>query len=77
MPNYATKEKLDHAAGANISDLASKKILLLWKLKLTKFNDLDVVRLKIVPVDLKQLSDIVGNEVVKNTGFQYTKDKNR
>ena len=44
-------------------------------MKLAKFNDLDVGRLKNVPVDLKQLSDTVGNEVVKNTGLNTLKTK--
>ena len=34
-----------------------------WK---TKVDDLDVNKLKIVPVDLKTLSDVVSKEVVKN-----------
>ena len=33
--NYATKKELDHSTGADTSDLAAKKTLLLWKLKLT------------------------------------------
>ena len=32
MPTYATKKKLEHAAGIHTSDLAAKKI---WKLNLT------------------------------------------
>ena len=32
--NYATKKGLDHATGIDTSDLAAKKILLLWELKL-------------------------------------------
>ena len=32
----------------------------------TKVNDLDVGKLKAVPVGLKRLSDVVDNEVVKN-----------
>ena len=35
----------------------------------TKGDDLGVGKLKTVPVDLKKLSDIVDNEVVKNTKF--------
>ena len=38
----------------------------------TKVNDLDVGKLKAVPVDLKRLSDVVDNEVVKNK-IQQTK----
>ena len=33
----------------------------------TKVKDLDVGKVKTVPVDLKKLSDVVDNEVVKNT----------
>ena len=33
----------------------------------TKVGDLDVGKLKTVPVDLKKLTDVVDNEVVKNT----------
>ena len=32
----------------------------------TKVDDLDVAKLKIIVVDLKKLSDLVDNEVVKN-----------
>ena len=35
----------------------------------TKVHDLDLGKLKTVPVDLKKLSDVVDNEVVKNTKF--------
>ena len=38
------------------------------KLK-TKLDNLDVGKLKPVPVDLKKLSDVVPKEVVKNTKF--------
>ena len=33
--NYATKKELKYATGADTSNLAAKKILLFWKLKLT------------------------------------------
>ena len=33
----------------------------------TKVNDLDIGKLKAVPVDWKKLSDVSDNEVVKNT----------
>ena len=40
----------------------------------TKVDDLDVVgKLKAVPVDLKKISDVVDNEVVKNTKFNTPK----
>ena len=41
----------------------------------TKVDDLDVGKLKTVPVDLKNLSDAVDNEVVKNTKFNTSKTK--
>ena len=34
LSNYATKKELDHATGVDTSDLATKKVLLFWKLKL-------------------------------------------
>ena len=41
----------------------------------TKVNELDVRELKTVPVDLKKISDVVKNEVVKNTKFNTLKRK--
>ena len=41
----------------------------------TKVDYLDVGKLKTVLVDLKKLSDIVDNEVVKNTKFSTLKIK--
>ena len=35
LSNYATKKELGHLTDVDTSDLAAKKILLLWKLKLT------------------------------------------
>ena len=40
-----------------------------------KVNDLDFVKLKIVPVDLKKVSNVVDNDVVKNTKFNTLKRK--
>ena len=42
------------------------------KLK-TKANDLDVSKLETVPIDLKKLSVIVDNEVVKNLKYNILK----
>ena len=36
---------------------------------------LDVIKLKTVPVDLKKLSDVVDNELVKTTEFNTLKAK--
>ena len=41
----------------------------------TKLNDLDLGKSKIVPIDLKELSDAVKNKVVKNTNFNTLKTK--
>ena len=39
----------------------------------TNVDDLDVGKLKVVPVDLKKLSDVMVDEVVKNTKFNTLK----
>ena len=41
----------------------------------TKADDLDVGKLKAVPIDLKKLSDVVDNDVVKNIKFNTLKTK--
>ena len=40
-----------------------------------KVDDLDVGKLKTVPIDFKKISDAVDNEVVKNTKFNTLKAK--
>ena len=40
-----------------------------------KADDLDVGKLKTVPADLKKLSDVAANEVVKSTKFNTLKTK--
>ena len=41
----------------------------------TKVDDLDIGKLKTVPVDLEKLNDVADNEVVKNTKFNTLKTK--
>ena len=41
----------------------------------TKVDDLDVVKLKTVHEDMKELSDVVDNEVLKNLKFNTLKTK--
>ena len=41
----------------------------------TKVEDLDFGKFKTIPVDLKKLSDVVGNEVDKDTKFNTLKTK--
>ena len=73
-------KKLGHATDVDTSDLAPKKDFIVLKAVFEKLDldklvnvptsvnkdDLDVGKLKTVPVDLKKLSDIIANEVVKN-----------
>ena len=40
-----------------------------------KVDDLDIDKLKTVPIDLKKLNDVVDNEVVKNKKFNTLKTK--
>ena len=42
----------------------------------TKVDELDVGKLKTVPIDLKKLSDAVDNDVVKNTKLDTPKTVN-
>ena len=41
----------------------------------TKVHDLDVGKLKTVPLDLKELSDVLDNEVLKTIKFNTLKTK--
>ena len=41
----------------------------------TEVDDLDVGEFKNVPVDLKKLSDVVDNEIIKNKKFNTLKTK--
>ena len=42
----------------------------------TKVNDLDVAKMKTVPVDLKKLSDLLDNEIAENTLKKKVNKKN-
>ena len=87
--NYATKKELEHTAGIDKSDAVAKRDFIALKAdkldinKLTnvptslnnlkaKVDYLDVGKLK-VAFDLKKLSDVVDNEVVKNAKFNTLK----
>ena len=41
----------------------------------TNVDDLDVGKLKIIPIYLKKISDVVDNDVLKNTKFNLLKTK--
>ena len=66
LSNYATKTDLKGTPGSNTSNLALKSNLAKLKPKVDKIN---VDKLKAVLVDLNKLSDVVNNEVVKNTVY--------
>ena len=89
VSNYATKKELEHTAGIDKSDAVAKRDFIALKAdkldinKLTnvptslnnlkaKVDYLDVGKLK-VAFDLKKLSDVVDNEVVKNAKFNTLK----
>ena len=48
---------------------------LVWIIYKKNENDLDVGKSKTVPVDLKKLSDVVDNAVIKNEKFKTLKAK--
>ena len=66
LTNYTTKTDLKNIAHTDISSFASRNNLAALK---TKVDKIDVDKLKTVPDDLAKLSNVVKNEVVKNTDF--------
>ena len=62
LSNYATKTDLKKATGVDTSKLAAKSDLVSLK---AEIDQIDVDKLKAVPVDLSKLRDVVNNEVVK------------
>ena len=76
--NYAAKN-LNDTTVIHTSNLADKKDFAVLKTEnvpsglsnsKTKVDDLDADKLKTLPVDLKEISDLVSIEVVKNTKFK-------
>ena len=66
LTNYATKTDLKNITHVDVSSYASKTNLSALKSEVDK---IDVDKLKTVPDDLAKLSNVVKNEVVKNTDF--------
>ena len=64
LSNYVIKLDLKNATGFETSKLAAKSDLASLKAEIDK---IDVDKLKIVPVDLSKLSNVVNNDVVKKT----------
>ena len=85
LSNYATEKEIDHATGVNTFDLAAKKDFIYLKAEIdvptslnnlkAKVDYLDVGKLRTVSVDMKILSDVADNEIVKNTKFNKLKPK--
>ena len=61
---YATKSDLKNVTHVNVSSFALKSNLASLK---TEVDRIDVDKLKTVPVDLSKLSNVVNNDVVKNS----------
>ena len=66
LTNHATKTDLKNITHTDVINFASKTNLSALK---TEVNKIDVDKLKTVPDDLAKLSNVVKNEVVKNTDF--------
>ena len=66
LTNYATKTDLKNITHTDVSSFASKTNLSALK---TEVDKIDLDKLKTVPDDLAELSNVVKNEVVKKTDF--------
>ena len=66
MSNYATKADLKEATGIDTSNFALKSNLASLK---TKADKVDLDKLKTVPFNLRKLSNVVNNGVVKETVY--------
>ena len=66
LTNSATKTDLKNITHTDVNSFASKTNLAALK---TEVDKIDVDKLKIVPVDLAKLSNVVNNDVVKKTDY--------
>ena len=66
LSNYATKTDLKNVSHVDVSSFALKSNLASLKKEVDK---LDIDKLTPVPVDLSKLSDVVRNDVVKETEY--------
>ena len=66
LSNYATKIDLKNVPHVDVSSFALKSNLASLKIDLDR---IDADKLKIVPVDLAKLSNVVKNDVIKKTGY--------
>ena len=72
LSNYATKDDIKNIAHVDTSNFALKTNLANLK---TEVDTLDTDKLKTVPVDLRKLSNVVKNEVIKKTEYNKLVDK--
>ena len=66
LSNYTTKDDVKNITHVDVSSYATKTNLVALK---TEVDKIGVDKLKTVPDDLAKLSNVVKNEVVKNTDF--------
>ena len=66
LSNYAIKVDLKNATGIDTSKLAAKFDLASLK---AEVDQIDVDKIKTVPIDLSKLNNVVNNEVVKKTMY--------
>ena len=66
LSNYATKKEINDITDVDTSNFALKTNLANLR---TEVDKLDVDNLATVPVDLSKLSNVVKNDVVKNTVY--------
>ena len=66
LSNYATKDDVKNITHVDVSSYASKTNLAALK---TEVDKIDTDKLKTVPDDLAELSNVVKNDVVKKTDF--------
>ena len=73
LSNYATKYDLKNVAGVNTSKFSKKAHLASLKSEVVKLDlilaELDVDKLERVSIDVKTLSDVVYNDVLKKTVY--------
>ena len=72
LSNYATKKDIKDITHIDASGFVSKTNLAALK---TKDDKIDTDKLKTVPDDLAKLSNVVKNDVVKNTDYNALKSK--
>ena len=66
LSNYVTKDGLKNITHVDVSSYASKTNLAALKIEVDK---IDIPKLKTVPADLAKLSNVVKNDVVKETDY--------